>query len=128
MSAAFAPGVLMPPKAATCTEDGALDELDQTAAGRFGCGQCAANRDAADAAEHELAREREQLAKAQALLRTLRRLEPKPVKAEGTDDEPETLGAIAQAVYIATLRTRIDLYFGDDDQPAHQRRRSSNRP
>jgi hypothetical protein len=105
--------VLAPPEVAADTEDAA-------GAGRFACGLCAENR---DAAEHAAV----QLARAHALLRTLRRMEPKPVKAEGPDDEPKALGAIAQAVYIATLRTRIDLYFGDGGQPAHEPKRSPKR-
>lgn len=62
-------------------------------------------------AEIEAAELRARLAKANALLRTLRRLEPKPARAEGIDDDPEALAAIAQAVYLATLRARIDHYF-----------------
>ena len=66
-----------------------------------------------DCAGHlrEAAELRARLAKAWALLRTLRRLEPRPVKAEGLDDDPEALAAISAAVYVATVRARIDHFL-----------------
>lgn len=69
------------------------------------------------------------LAKARALLRTIRRLEPRPIKRETLDDDPAALAAISQAVYVATLRTRIDLYFAshDGDEPEIERARRGGR-
>ena len=75
-------------------------------AGRFACAmrECADNRENAE-------RLQLQLAKANALLRLLRRIEPKPARAEGIDDEPADLAIIGHAVALATIRARIDLYF-----------------
>ena len=52
-----------------------------------------------------------ELARAHALLRTIRRLESKPSKRETIEDSPETLEAVGHAVFVATIRARIDLYL-----------------
>jgi hypothetical protein len=54
---------------------------------------------------------RADLAKAHALLKLLRRLEPKPVRSEGPEDSAADLAVISHSVYVATLRARIDLYL-----------------
>jgi hypothetical protein len=101
------PRAVPPPE----TEDGAPDALDETAAaeflgaavGRFACGECADNRDAAERAERQLAR-------VERLLRIIARVEPKPVRAE-TLDEPGDCMVIGYAQALAGIRMRIELYF-----------------
>ena len=86
-----------------CDND-ANDAFDTFPAGRFACAECADNRENAE-------RLQLQLAKANSLLRLLRRIEPKPARAEGIDDDPADLAIIGHAVALATIRARIDLYF-----------------
>jgi hypothetical protein len=52
------------------------------------------------------------LARAHALLRAIRRMDAKPSKPNGLDDDPLELAVIAAAVLQATINARIDLYFG----------------
>jgi hypothetical protein len=95
----------------TETEDGAPDALDETAAaeflgaavGRFACGECADNRDAAERAER-------QLAKAHALLRILARTEQRAAKRE-FDEDPRELAIIGFAQMLAAIKARIEIYF-----------------
>ncbi len=51
------------------------------------------------------------LAKARALLRTIRRLEARPAKPDGLEDSPADLAVIGNAVLLATIHARIDLYL-----------------
>lgn len=100
MSANPAPAIALLERAPE--HDTEADWRDSADAAR--CGECSG-------AIRETAELRAQLAKCHALLRTLRRLEPKPARAEGLDDDPEALAAIAHAVYLASVRARIDHYL-----------------
>jgi hypothetical protein len=81
------------------------DAFDRTPASEFlPCQSCMDFR-------AELERLTAQLAKAHALLRLLRRIEARPGKPDGLDDDPMTLALIAHAVAIATMKARIDLYL-----------------
>jgi hypothetical protein len=92
--------------------DGEPDELDRTpaaeflgpAVGRFACGECAENRDAAERAER-------QLQKAQALLRVIARTEQRAAKREGIEDDPRELAIIGFAQMLAAVKARIEIYF-----------------
>jgi hypothetical protein len=85
------------------------DELDQTPAevfndfGRFACGECADNRDAAE-------RTALQLAKAHALLKLILRTEQRPAKREG-DESAHELALIGFAMCLAAVKARIEAYF-----------------
>lgn len=83
------------------------DELNETPAaefgGRFACSECADNRDAAEAAERDLAA-------AMALLRLILRADLRPAKAEGRET-PAELAAIGYAQAFAAIRARIELYL-----------------
>lgn len=52
-----------------------------------------------------------ELARARALLRTIRRLESKPAKPDGLEDSPADLAVIGNAILLATIHARIDLYL-----------------
>lgn len=52
------------------------------------------------------------LAKANMLLKAIRRVEPKPARAESADEDANELAVIGHAAAIATIRARIDLYMG----------------
>jgi hypothetical protein len=84
------------------------DELDTATAedilGRFACGLCADNRDAAERAEAQLAR-------AHALLRLIRRAEVKPIKSEGLEDDATAQALIGHVAAWAILKARVELYF-----------------
>jgi hypothetical protein len=93
-----------------CLMDGMPpDELDRTpaadfaAVGRFACGECADNRDAAERAER-------QLAKCHALLRVLARTEQRAAKRE-FDEDPRELAIIGFAQMLAAIKARIEIYF-----------------
>jgi hypothetical protein len=72
--------------------------------GPFACGECADNRDAAEASAAQLAR-------AHALLRLIRRAEVKPVRSEGLEDDANAQLVLGHASAWAILKARIDLYF-----------------
>lgn len=97
-------------------EDGAPDEFDRTTAealtlGRFACGLCADNRDAAEAAERELAIAGRQLAKAEQLLRLIGRTEQRPAKRESAEDDARELALVGFAATLAAIKARIEIYF-----------------
>lgn len=52
-----------------------------------------------------------ELAKAKALLKTIARLEAKPAKRESAEDDAATLEALGHAVFVTTIRTRIELFL-----------------
>lgn len=66
------------------------------------------------------------LAKAKALLRTIRRMDAKPAKRETPDDSPATLQAVGHAAFVAQIRTRIDLFL-DEPELERARRNPSRR-
>jgi hypothetical protein len=75
--------------------------------------------DAADAAADcccgsadEVAKLTVKLAKVHMLLKAIRRVTPRPARAESADDEPLELAVIGHAAAIATIHARIDLYLG----------------
>jgi hypothetical protein len=78
--------------------------------GRFACSLCAQNRDDADRLERELADAQRQLARAQALLKVLGRVQQKPAPREG-DETPHELALIGFATALAAVRARIEIYF-----------------
>jgi hypothetical protein len=90
------------------------DEFDTAAAGdilgdvlgRFACGLCADNRDAAEAAAAELRR-------AHALLRLILRAEVKPIKSEGLEDDRTAQALLGHVAAWAILKARVELYFQD---------------
>jgi hypothetical protein len=85
---------------------------DFSAAGRFACGLCAANRDDADAAERELDRAQARLAAAEALLKFIGRVQQRPAAAaEGLDETPYALALIGFAQSFAAIKARVDIYF-----------------
>jgi len=59
----------------------------------------------------EVARLTVKLAKVHMLLKAIRRVEPRPAKADSADDDPLELAVIGHAAAIATIRARIDLYL-----------------
>ena len=89
-----------------------VDELDTATAeelldaglGRFACGLCADNRDAAEASAAELRR-------AHALLRLILRAEVKPIKSEGLEDDRTAQALLGHVAAWAILKARVDLYF-----------------
>jgi hypothetical protein len=83
------------------------DQFDQTPAadlGRFACGDCAENRDAGERAAAQLAR-------ANALLRLIRRADPKPIRSEGLEDDQTAQALLGFVAGLAVIKARIDLYF-----------------
>jgi hypothetical protein len=82
----------------------AAPAADFAAVGRFACGECAENRDAAERAER-------QLAKCHALLRVIARTEQRAAKREGIEDDPRDLAIIGFAQMLAAIKTRIEIYF-----------------
>jgi hypothetical protein len=74
--------------------------------GRFACGECADNRDAAE-------RSAAQLARAHALLRLIRRSEPKPLRSEGLEDDANAQALLGYVAAFAVLRARIEMYLAD---------------
>jgi hypothetical protein len=82
----------------------AAPAADFAAVGRFACGECAANRDAAESAER-------QLAQAHKLLRVLARTEQRPAKREGIEDDPRELAIVGAAMTLAAIKARIEIYF-----------------
>jgi len=91
--------------ALTAMLDGeAPDCYDLTEAGRFACGECAENRDAAE-------RTARQVQKANALLRLIRRAEVKPLRSEGLEDDATAQLLLGHVSAWAILKARIDLYF-----------------
>lgn len=60
----------------------------------------------------EVARLTVKLAKVHMLLKAIRRVTPRPARAESADDEPLELAVIGHAAAIATIHARIDLYLG----------------
>ena len=89
-----------------------VDELDTASAeelldaglGRFACGLCADNRDAAEASAAELRR-------AHALLRLILRAEVKPIKSEGLEDDRTAQALLGHVAAWAILKARIEMYF-----------------
>jgi hypothetical protein len=82
------------------------DDLDQTPAddfGRFACGECADNRDAAE-------RTALQLKKAHSLLHLIARTEQRAAKREG-DETAHELALIGFACAVAAIKARIEVYF-----------------
>ena len=57
---------------------------------------------------------KQRLAKANQILRAIRRLESKPVRCAGFDDDAAANLAVAQAETLSTIRVRIDLYFASE--------------
>lgn len=95
--------------------DADRDELDNATAealilGRFACGLCAENRDAAERAEADAAELRKQLAKSHALLRLIARTEQRPAKREA-DEDPRDLALVGFACAMAAIKARIEIYF-----------------
>jgi hypothetical protein len=95
--------------------DGYPDELEDATAealilGRFACGMCAENRDAAERMEAEVNRLNAQLAKSHALLRLIARTEQRPAKREGDEDARE-LALVGFAMALAAIKARIEIYF-----------------
>jgi hypothetical protein len=96
--------------------EGDPDELDRASAaefiaaavsvsgGRYACGECADNRDAAERSDR-------QLAKAHALLRLILRAEMRPAKREAADDTPHDLALIGFSTALAAIKARIEIYF-----------------
>ena len=84
------------------------DELDTATAedilGRFACGLCADNRDAAEASAAELR-------KAEQLLRLILRAEVKPIKSEGLEDDRTAQALLGHVAAWAILKARVELYF-----------------
>jgi hypothetical protein len=76
---------------------------DFAAVGRFACGECADNRDAAERAERQLAR-------ANALLRVIARTEQRAAKRE-FDEDPRELALVGWACTLAAIKARIEIYF-----------------
>jgi hypothetical protein len=63
-------------------------------------------------AAEEVAKLTIKLARANALLKIIRRVDPKPSRPENAlDDDPNELAVIGYAAAIATIRARIDLYL-----------------
>lgn len=60
----------------------------------------------------EVAKLTVKLAKVHMLLKAIRRVTPRPARAESADDEPLELAVIGHAAAIATIHARIDLYLG----------------
>jgi hypothetical protein len=81
----------------------AAPAADFAAVGRFACGECADNRDAAERAERQLAR-------ANALLRVIARSEQRAAKRE-FDEDPRELAIIGFAQMLAAVKARIEIYF-----------------
>jgi hypothetical protein len=52
-----------------------------------------------------------QLAKAHQVLRALRKIEPKPARAEGFEDDPQANMIVGYATALAAIRARIELYL-----------------
>jgi hypothetical protein len=101
------------------------DELDTASAeelldaglGRFACGLCADNRDAAEASAAELRR-------AHSLLRLVLRADPKPIRSEGLEDDRTAQALIGHIAAWAILKARVDLYFqaaGFNREPAEKK-------
>jgi hypothetical protein len=86
------------------TDWGALEALRNIEEQEPLCGSCSETRAEAD----EL---RAKLAKAHALLRSIHRMEPKPLKRESLDEEPGDLEVIAHAIYVAHVRARIGCFL-----------------
>jgi hypothetical protein len=84
---------------------------DFSAAGRYACHLCADNRDAADAAERELARTAARLERAEALLRLIARTEQRPAKRETPEDNPHDLALIGFCQAFAAIKARVEIYF-----------------
>lgn len=91
------------------------DELDTATAedilGRFACGLCADNRDAAERAEADIRRIRAELGRAHALLRLILRTEMRPAKREADSETPHDLALIWFAATLAAVKARIEIYF-----------------
>lgn len=96
-------------------EDGAPDAIDNATAedilGRFACGLCADNRDAAEAAERDVRELRAQLGRAHTLLRLILRAEMRPAKREADTDTPHDLALIGFSTTLAAIKARIEIYF-----------------
>jgi hypothetical protein len=95
------------------------DELDTAAAedilgdvlGRFACGLCADNRDAAERAEREVKELAQELERAQAVLRVIMRTQMRPAEREAPGDTPHELALIGFSKTLAGIRARIEIYF-----------------
>jgi hypothetical protein len=92
------------------------DDFDHAPAadfgGRFACGLCADNRDAADAAERELERTAARLERAEALLKFIGRVQQRPAAAaEGLDETPHCLALVGFAATLAAIKARVEIYF-----------------
>ena len=89
-----------------------VDELDTASAeelldaglGRFACGLCADNRDAAEASAAELRR-------AHALLRLILRAEVKPIRSEGLEDDRTAQALLGHIAAWAILKARVEMYL-----------------
>ena len=79
--------------------------------GRFACGLCADNRDAAEAAEADIRRLNAALNRAHSLLRLIQRAEVKPLRSEGLDHDPTAQSLLGHVSAWAVLQTRIQLFF-----------------
>jgi hypothetical protein len=87
-------------------ETASAEELLDAGLGRFACGLCADNRDAAEASAAELRR-------AHALLRLILRAEVKPIKSEGLEDDRTAQALLGHVAAWAILKARIELYLQD---------------
>lgn len=57
------------------------------------------------------------LAKAHQVLRAIKRIEPKPARPEGFEDDPAANAIVGYASALAAIRARIDLYLASEVRP-----------
>jgi len=109
---AYAHGAALPPPPAALARSGEVSGSGSAELAETGeCRSCRALAQDMAAAHADLDRATNQLARAHQLLRAIRRLEAKPGRVEGFEDDAAANLAAAQAEVLARIRTRIELYL-----------------